>query len=70
MIEELKLKPCPFCGGKADVRTRHDKFTRMYAQCGYCGAKSDEIAAEIYATRIEARNRAAVLWNNRMEENE
>jgi len=34
-----KLKPCPFCGGKASIEICGDM---SWVQCEHCGAKQDE----------------------------
>ena len=32
------LRPCPFCGGKADVKTTHPRLERIF--CSQCGANT------------------------------
>lgn len=67
------LKPCPFCGGEADmvkVREMEDHFTVMKVECCYtrCGAKAPGYYINGICrlgdikTCIEAAKRA---WNRR-----
>ena len=67
---KIKLKPCPFCGGKAVIisathREVYDVlpnglktgYIEMFmARCSICGASSD------YSSSL---NKVAVLWNAR-----
>lgn len=65
MSDEIKLKPCPFCGGKAKLRK--NEFFRVadwwYAACGNpdCG---------VYAETVDrpTPQEAAELWNRRAGE--
>lgn len=53
MKEEIKLKPCPFCGDEVVYvpETRHDHAYIMCVDCGYC---------------LETMNHALVsVWNDR-----
>ena len=64
---EEKLKPCPFCGGKAEYHCEeHDwsdcgylstaKYYDAYVECENCGART-----EIFDTKEEAIS----AWNKR-----
>ena len=60
-MTEQKLKPCPFCGGKARIE-RTDcigSINYHYGYCIQCGARTDEYATKKGA--IEA-------WNKRVGE--
>ena len=67
-----KLKPCPFCGGKANVWL--DDFNNKYlVMCGECGVMmgiSLEIGVEIingWTAEIESAELAIENWNRRAE---
>ncbi|MFR7906809.1 MAG: Lar family restriction alleviation protein [Oscillospiraceae bacterium] len=67
-----KLKPCPFCGGKANVGL--DDFNNKYlVMCGECGVMmgiSLEIGVEIingWTAEIESAELAIENWNRRAE---
>ena len=50
-MQEVELKPCPFCGGKAVVKatTKRNGFT-IWCECSKCYAKT-----EGYCPNIEKR---------------
>ena len=52
---KLELKPCPFCGGKAEV-IGSGKYSDYLAKCSSCGATSE------YKSTPEE---AAEAWNKR-----
>lgn len=66
-----KLKPCPFCGGKANVGL--DDFNKYLVMCGECGVMmgiSLEIGVEIingWTAEIESAELAIENWNRRVE---
>ena len=50
MLDKIKLLPCPFCGGKAELRQFINKFTRenkIYIQCTECDFKTEELDGDI-----------------------
>jgi Lar family restriction alleviation protein len=51
-----KLKPCPFCGGKAEFRS--GSSTMPYIRCRECGGRTKS-----------SRNKANLIavWNRRAE---
>lgn len=60
-MHEIELKPCPFCGGDAEMRHgKHQGLDTCYVGCLYCGARSDYEHGE---------ENAAELWNGRVEPN-
>lgn len=52
-----ELRPCPFCGGRAEYRGTH----QIYIRCLACGARSRG-TVERYRTNL------AALWNMRTED--
>jgi len=64
-----KLKPCPFCGGEAEILpylTNSDK-NAYFVECCNCRARVDW-----YNDRTRKRvgkDRLPNLWNNRKENN-
>ena len=55
-----KLKPCPFCGGEADLRIYDPPFVpqmQFYVACTNCGAMTHP--CNLY------KERAIALWNRR-----
>ena len=60
-MDEIKLKPCPFCGSDAElIQGRYQGLDTFYARCWGCGAQTDLEYAEEFA---------AELWNERVESN-
>lgn len=63
--ENIKLKPCPFCGGEAyfekvtDGSLMEDEFPEYGVYCAACGANSVLCTSE---------EKAAAAWNRRVEE--
>lgn len=60
-MKEIKLKPCPFCGGKADI-CEHNDF--LFVKCQVCDCRIPTINANIKYCALE---RAADLWNRRAD---
>lgn len=79
----MKLKSCPFCGGRAELVVRNPKqygATGAYVECTDCGARTrwnrindvilmeNAISTPITEQSIESgRKNAAKCWNNRVE---
>lgn len=55
-----KLKPCPFCGGEAEVKTNYEygKARGAFVFCIKC-----DMTSRIYSTR----QYAIKVWNRRVE---
>lgn len=53
-MNEVKLKPCPFCGGEAGITT--DIYSKYVASCKECGAVSKN---------ADTIGGAAKAWNKR-----
>ena len=65
MTDEIKLKPCPFCGGEAEIIS--DVYGIMckgfaLVTCKDCGAKSDKSEESIDYC---AKQVVADKWNRR-----
>ena len=54
-MSEIKLKPCPFCGGEAKILNVDDRYTVKCRSC-FCGTG-------IY----KDSGRASEAWNRRAE---
>ena len=58
MNDTAELKPCPFCGGEADVvtvlREREWIVCCHDCQCGTCAEQSTEAAIAAWNRRVEA----------------
>ena len=57
-MNNKELKPCPFCGGEADIHTYEDMLTdKNYTEvvCGYCGV----------GTKGDTQSEAIKAWNTR-----
>lgn len=52
----VELKPCPFCNGEAEEKTKNYFYPFTYIKCTECGAKSAE-----YHNAADARK----AWNKR-----
>ena len=52
-----KLKPCPFCGGEAEI---------TYCDEGCCGAKPYEVYCDCGA-HISAYEKSIKAWNTRVQ---
>ena len=62
---DIKLKPCPFCGGEAELihGTAYAEDYSSQVQCSKCGAKIKEIHR---AVDYCADEKAAEAWNRRV----
>lgn len=66
----VQLKPCPFCGGEAELKKDSYyagavKVERVYCRCSNCG-----IATRIYGPSIDycATDRVIKVWNTRVND--
>lgn len=62
---EIKLKPCPFCGGKGRVRNYGKKYRIVCQECG--AASHCAYVQDWHDTKIVAQCQAAKAWNVRHE---
>ena len=56
-MAEKDLKPCPFCGGKAEIGSEHNAI-----YCVDCGAKIE------FGCGVELRLKAIKAWNRRKDD--
>ena len=61
-MSEIKLLPCPFCGGEAKFITGSPFIWEHAVACGECGTATRMIGG---VTPSMARNRVAQVWNTR-----
>ena len=65
-VEEIKLKPCPFCGcsdRRVGIRKMGNKGYRIVcARCGSMGAQINILDGD----KIGAQNMAREVWNKRV----
>lgn len=66
-----ELKPCPFCGGKAELE-HNIGSSSWFIQCGDCTARNEGWCnrtngngKEVYESIIECVETAAEAWNRR-----
>lgn len=57
-MAEKELKPCPFCGGKAEIGSEHNDRGAIYCKCG---AK-----IEFGGCGVELKLKAIEAWNRRV----
>ena len=68
------LKPCPFCGGKAELKSYKvdNEYVAMITCLNYCGGfmSTDNLMTlddEDDITEVAAKNRVIRAWNNRIK---
>ena len=70
----MKLKPCPFCGGKATAYK--DKYGKICVSCDICGAfigidlENGVALVDGWAATYETIEEAAKDWNRRYKPRE
>lgn len=69
-LKEKETKPCPFCGGKAEIIFREFDSPEDYSfsvECSQCGAEGEIFDKEHYnyLLKDELKELAINAWNNR-----
>lgn len=59
MGNEMKLKPCPFCGGEAEIISMSEKFT---VSCGTGGCMANISYCSDKQSAVKAWNKRASDW--------
>ncbi len=65
-----RLKSCPCCGGKAEVKEGFNTdgrcgYDTVYIECSRCGLKTIELITDGYYDEWHTPEEAAELWNRR-----
>lgn len=62
-MDEIKLKPCPFCGGKG-ILNNGEYNLESFVKCSTCGAETSRVAA---STKYCSDEKVIEAWNRRTE---
>lgn len=66
VMKMIKLKPCPFCGGQAEIIHKHDypipALNSIYVKCQKCGTETKTVEA---STEYCANDVVCSAWNQR-----
>ena len=60
----IKLKPCPFCGGKASIEIRYGALPTKYIMCENCKATTG------FYAYVCSNEKISEFWNMRKFEKE
>lgn len=66
-----RLKSCPCCGGKAEVKEGFDTdgrcgYDTVYIECSRCGLKTKKLITDGYYNERHTPEEVAELWNRRV----
>lgn len=63
-MNKIELKPCPFCGSKAELKhgTSSIFSTYAYVECKNCGARSTDVYID---TAYSCDGKVIERWNRR-----
>lgn len=73
-VINVNLKPCPFCGGPAEIETRkvydYDNNYQYTIKCKYCDASPKTCTVDdIYFKKENAIKMIVKAWNTRSNKN-
>ena len=71
--EEIKLKPCPFCGAEAKIKhgfpgQQQKGMRQAVVQCKSCGCRTVTFKQLAYERWSDVDEQAAEAWNRRTGE--
>ena len=67
VVRMAELKPCPFCGCKADFRTENFG-ARVWVQCSVCGVATSRYDTNLIVCGKGGKEWAREAWNRRAED--
>ena len=67
----IRLKPCPFCGGEAEILTSHEQdgnchYSVKYVACKKCGCETPRRICDGYYDAYCTDEEIAEIWNQRV----
>lgn len=62
-MNNMELKPCPFCGGEADYQ--NNKSDYWWIQCLECGCTTSKYATDLFFGGKYGKDWAKEAWNRR-----
>jgi hypothetical protein len=72
-MNDIELKSCPFCGGKAVLKTstQYDgqcHYTVKYIECNECYIQTNKRICDGYYGAYCSDEEIAEIWNSRVDE--
>lgn len=64
-MSEIKLKPCPFCGGEGELNTADFNSCYSLVKCKQCGAECGMVGI---SRKYCSDEKAAEAWNRRTDD--
>ena len=64
----MELKPCPFCGGDAEIRHTNDNHNKPYVACKFgCFKKPPCPVSHLITWDYKTEEEAVEAWNRRYD---